>query len=43
MSDHDIATVIVQGKAPAMPQHPDLAQKPDVLTALVAQIRAFRK
>jgi mono/diheme cytochrome c family protein len=47
ITDDAIADIIVRGgaalgKSGAMPQHPDLGQKPEVLRALVALIRSFR-
>lgn len=48
VTDEHIAKVIVQGgaavgKSPMMPPNPDLANKQDVVNALVAMIRAYGK
>jgi mono/diheme cytochrome c family protein len=47
VTDEHIAKVIVGGglavgKSPLMPPNPDLANKPDVVQALVAKVRGFR-
>jgi hypothetical protein len=48
VSDEEIATVIIEGgaavgKSATMPARTDLAQKPEVLAALVARIRGYRR
>lgn len=47
-SDERLEKVITEGGAsvglsPGMPAHPDLKSKPEVLKALIAKIRKFRK
>lgn len=48
VTDEELKKVIVEGgaalsKSPIMPPNPDLGQKPEVLDAIVAKIRAFAK
>lgn len=48
VTDAEIQRAILEGgaavaKSPAMPAHPDLGARPEVLAALVAKIRAFRR
>lgn len=48
VTDEQIKTVILKGgaaigKSPLMPGAPDLEQKPEVLSGLVAKVRSFKK
>lgn len=48
VKDDELAQTIVKGgaavgKSHLMPDHPDLAARPDVVAALVARIRSFRR
>lgn len=48
VTDEELAKIIVEGgaatgKSPLMPANPDLKSKPEVVKALVAHIRSFKK